>query len=204
LNYTREERDWIEAEWAFHLHGRMAFLSREDYAQLLAWEAESIPPEIIVASMEAFFQRRAQRARTRSFVALSHLEKDVAKVLKTHKSMAKAGPAAALPDGWEQVKEPLHGDPRARAAYAEWKILAIRSISPDSPSFLEHHDAERKAFRSLISMAEAALGTRSTVLQAELRQRMLESKLPEGTAVWRLAWEHHWSRVVCGEWGIAL
>ena len=37
MPFTREELDWMEAEWAFHLHGRSAFMSREDFLQLQVW-----------------------------------------------------------------------------------------------------------------------------------------------------------------------
>jgi len=33
--------------------------------------------------------------------------------------------------------------------------------------------------------------------------RLAEAALAEGTLVWRRAWDHHWSRIVCEAWGIA-
>jgi hypothetical protein len=167
-----------------------------------------VPAEAVVAAMETYFERRAKRARTRSFVALSHLDKDVAKAMQLRKAMARgeseSGVEAVPVTGWEKVKEPLAADPRARVAYGDWKGLAQKTISPDSPGFLEHHDAERKAFRNLVALAENALGPRAEALKQDLQGRMMESKVPEGTPVWRLAWEHHWSRTVCAEWGIPL
>jgi len=74
--YTREELDWMEAEWAFHLHGRSAFMSREDFLQLQVWAGEGVPADAIVNAMETYFTRRAKRAKARSFVALDHLAKD--------------------------------------------------------------------------------------------------------------------------------
>ncbi len=210
--YSREEKDWIEAEWAFHLHGRSAFLSREDFAQLLAWEAEGVPAEAIVAAMETYFERRAKRTRPRSFVALSHLAKDVAKAVQLRASMARAladsaDPSAAqdkLHEGWKAVKEPLASNPQARAAFDAWMRLATQAIAPDAPGFLDHHDAERAAFRALTALAEAALGPSAEGLKKDLRQRLQDAKVPENTPVWRIAWEHHLSRAVCAAWGIAI
>lgn len=207
MSYTRQELDWIEAEWAFHLHGRTAFLSREDFTQLMAWADQGITAEAIVAAMETYFERRTKRAKPRSFVALSHLEKDVAKAMQLRKALARgeseAQPVEALA-GWDQVKAPLAEDPKARAAFGAWKVLAQKNVSPDSPGFLEHHDAERRAFHALVALAEGALGPRCEPLQQELRGRMVESKVPENTPVWKLAWEHHWGRIVCAQWGIPL
>jgi len=39
MAYTREEKDWLEREWAFRAWGRAGLLSTEDYRQVLAWEA---------------------------------------------------------------------------------------------------------------------------------------------------------------------
>ncbi|HWQ10839.1 MAG TPA: hypothetical protein VN436_17080, partial [Holophaga sp.] len=66
MTYTREELDWIEAEWAYHLHGRSAFLSREDFAQLLVWGEGGVAAELIVNAMEAYFERRAKRPKPRT------------------------------------------------------------------------------------------------------------------------------------------
>lgn len=203
MTYTREEKDWIEAEWAFHLHGRSAFLSREDFTQLLAWEASGIPVDAIVGAMETYFARRAKRPRPRAFVALSHLDKDVAKAMTLRQVLQRAEPLPAAPEGWETVREPLHSDPRARLAWEAWRRCQSNPPPPDSPAFLDHHDAERRAFRALVDVAEAALGPRAEALQADLRQRLEASKLQEGSPVWRLAWDHHWSRTVCEAWGIA-
>jgi len=202
MTFSREELDWIEAEWAFHLHGRSAFLSREDFVQLQAWDAEGVPAEAIVAAMETYFERRAKRARPRSFIALAHLERDVAKAVKLREALRKAEPSAATGEGWNRVKEPLASDPRARLAFETWRRLQASAPLPDSPGYLEHFDAERQAHRALVALAEAALGPMAEGLKADLAGRLTEADIPEGTLVWKRAWEHHWSRQVCETWGI--
>ena len=202
MTFSREELDWIEAEWAFHLHGRSAFLSREDFVQLQAWDADGVPAEAIVAAMETYFERRAKRARPRSFIALAHLERDVAKAVKLREALRKAEPSAATGEGWNRVKEPLASDPRARLAFETWRRLQASAPLPDSPGYLEHFDAERQAHRALVALAEAALGPMAEGLKADLAGRLTEAGIPEGTLVWKRAWEHHWSRQVCETWGI--
>lgn len=202
MAYTREELDWVEAEWAFHLHGRSAFLSREDFLQLQAWAGEGVPADAIVNAMEAYFARREKRGKGRTFVALAHLAKDVAKAVKLRAALAKAGPAGAAP-GWEAVKEPLRSDLRARALFAEWQRLRAAAPAPDAPGFLDHFDAERKAFRELVAAAEERLGEGAGPLREQLTARLAESRLEAGTLVWRRAWDHHWSRMVCEAWSLA-
>jgi len=202
MTFSREELDWIEAEWAFHLHGRSAFLSREDFTQLQAWDAEGVPAEAIVAAMETYFERRAKRARPRSFIALAHLERDVAKAVKLREALRKAEPSVATGEGWNRVKEPLASDPRARLAFDTWRRLQASAPLPDSPGYLEHFDAERQAHRALVALAEATLGPMAEGLKADLAGRLTEASIPEGTLVWKRAWEHHWSRQVCETWGI--
>jgi hypothetical protein len=189
--YTREELDWMEAEWAFHLHGRSAFMSREDFLQLQAWAGEGVPADAIVNAMDAYFTRRAKRAQSRSFVAMEHLVKDVAKAVKLRLALDKAGAGEERAAGWEAVKEPLRS-----------KRLQAAAPAPDSPGFLDHFDAERKLFKELVGLAEARLGAGAEPLRAALAARLAEAKLAEGTLVWRRAWDHHWSRIVCEAWGI--
>lgn len=200
MAYSREELDWVEAEWAFHLHGRSAFLSREDFSQLQAWDGEGVPAQVIVNAMEAYFARRAKRPRPRGFSALAHLERDVAKAMKLREAMRRAEPQAV--EGWDRVREPLGSDPRARLAFEAWRRLQASAPLPDSPGYLEHFDAERQAHRGLVALAEAALGERAESLRADLAARLAEAGIPEGTLVWKRAWEHHWSRLVCEAWGI--
>jgi hypothetical protein len=201
--YTREELDWMEAEWAFHLHGRSAFMSREDFLQLKAWAEEGIPADAVVTAMESYFARREKRAKGRSFVALSHLAKDVARAAKLRSALERAG-APGAGAGWDAVKEPLRSDLRARALFADWKRLQASAPAPDAPGFLDHYDEERKAFRELVAQAEGRLGVGEGALRDQLAARLAESRLEEGTLVWRRAWDHHWSRIVCETWGIPL
>ncbi len=202
MSYTREELDWIEAEWAYHLHGRSAFLSREDFTQLMTWNGEGIPADAIVSAMETYFERRAKRPKPRTYVALAHLDKDLAKVLKLREALRRAEAEMPSLEGWEAVKEPLRSDPRARAAFEGWRRLQAAAPLPDSPGFLDHFDAERKALAELIKLAETALGPCTEQVAADLRQRLADSKLQEGSFVWKRAWDHHWSRLVCEAWGI--
>jgi hypothetical protein len=201
MTYTRPELDWVEAEWAYHLHGRSAFLSREDFSQLQVWDGDGVPADLIVGAMEAYFTRRAARPRPRSFIALSHLVRDVAKAMKARAALVRAG-EAPLAAGWDAVKEPLGADPRARAAFEAWQALRLSAPGPDSPGFLDHFDAERQAQRVLLGLAEGHLGPRREALEQELRQRLSESKVAEGSLVWNRAWAHHWARLVAEAWGI--
>jgi hypothetical protein len=201
MAFSRADWDWLEAEWAFQLHGRSAFLSREDFAQLQAWEGEGVPAEAVVAAMEAYFARRAKRERPKSFIAVSHLAKDVLKVMKLRSAMARAGDAPAA-GGWEKVKEPLRSDAGARAAFEAWRLAQAALPMPDSAGFLEAFDAERAAFGTLLAKAEAALGSQAAPLQAELKARLLDARIPEDGLVWKRAWAHHWGKVVAEAWGL--
>ncbi|HJU84356.1 MAG TPA: hypothetical protein VJ600_09100, partial [Holophagaceae bacterium] len=188
--------------WAFHLHGRSAFLSREDFAKLQAWEAEGVPADLVVHAMAAFFARRAKRARPRAFVAMEHLEKDVAKARKARESLARAGAVPVSVEGWERVKAPFGQDPKARQLFETWKRAQAALPLPDAPDFLEAFDAERRAYLELIRAAETALGPAAEALRTGLRQRLLEAEIPEGGVVWTRAWNHHWAREVSEAWGI--
>ena len=194
----------MEGEWAFHLHGRSAFMSREDFLQLQVWAGEGVPAEAIVSAMEAYFERRAKRAPARTFVALAHLEKDVAKAVKLQSALKRAGAQVLNHAGWDRVKEPLRSDPRVRGLFDSWKRLEAAAPSPDSPGFLDHFDAQRKAFRELAAQAESRLGPQAEALREALAGRLQEAKLQEGTLVWKRAWDHHWARIVCETWNIPL
>jgi hypothetical protein len=201
MGYTREELDWMEAEWAFHLHGRSAFMSREDFLQLQLWAGEGVPADAIVNAMDSYFTRRAKRAKAHGFVALDHLAKDVAKAMKLRSALDRAG-APAPQSGWDAVKEPLRSDLRCRALFADWKRGQAAAPAPDAAGFLDHYDGERKLFKELVAQAEARLGAAAEPLRAALSLRLTEAGLAEGTLVWRRAWDHHWSRSVCEAWGI--
>lgn len=202
MPYTREELDWMEAEWAFHLHGRQAFMSREDFLQLQVWDGEGIPADAVVGAMEAYFERRAKREKPRTWVALAHLAKDVARAAKLRAAMGRADGPSGDVSGWEAVKEPLRSDPRAKAAFEAWKRFQAAAPPPDSPGFLDHFDQARKLHKELLALAEARLGSRVEPLKETLMARLAESKLQEGTLVWKRAWDHHWSRAVCDAWGM--
>lgn len=206
MPYDRADLDWIEAEWAYHLHGRTAFLSREDFLQAQAWAEAGVAAEQVISAMEAYFERRAKRSKAKAFVALSHLEKDVQKAVKLRASLNRAGVEApgVEAEGWPEVAEPLRSDGRARAAYEAWWRLKATAPGPDSPGFLDHFDAERKAFRELLELAEGALGPQAEALREELRQRLLEAKMVEGGVLWQRAWAHHWAQRVCERWKIPL
>ncbi|HJU83743.1 MAG TPA: hypothetical protein VJ600_06010 [Holophagaceae bacterium] len=203
MDYTREDWDWIEAEWAFHLHGRSAFLSREDFATLKAWEGEGVPPDLVVHAMGAYFARRAKRMRPRAFVAMAHIEKDVAKAMKAREALARSGAVPVSLEGWERVRAPFGLDPQARLLFEAWKRAQGALPLPDAPDFLECFDAERRAYGALVEAAEKALGPGAEPMRAELRQRLLEAEIPEDGVVWARAWKHHWALRVCEAWGIA-
>lgn len=202
MPYSREELDWIEAEWAFHLHGRSAFLSREDFLQAQTWAEAGVPADLVVAAMGSYFERRAKRPKARGFVALAHLDKDVAKALRFQGALKRAGADRTELGAWSAVAEPLRSQAPAQAAFAAWQALKAAAPDPDNPGFLDHFDAERKAFRSLVALAEAALGARGEALRSEQVLRLREGGLEEGSLVWQRAWGHHWAQAVCDAWGI--
>lgn len=196
MSYSREELDWLEAEWAFHLHGRTAFLSREDFLQLQAWAEQGVPAEAVVAAMGTCLERRAKRARPRTFVALAHLQRDVDKALKLRKALQRAEGAPAPAEGWERVAEPLRRDPRARAAFEAWQG-AVRAVpAPDHPGYLEAFDAERKALQALLALGAEGLGGQAETLRGDLADRLREAGIEEGSLVWRRAWDHHWTKAL--------
>lgn len=203
MAFTREELDWIEGEWAFHLHGRCAFLSREDFACLQEWGGKGTPAQVIVSAMEAFFQRRAQRARQKSYVALSHLEKDLEKAMKYRASLQRSGQETLNLPEWEAVREPLRSNPAAKAAFEAWKRLNLALPSPDHPAYLDRFDEERQAFQAFIALAESALRPQTLAIEQDLRTRMIEAGMEEGSLVWKRAWDHHWARLICEAWSVA-
>jgi len=204
MPYTREEKDWLEREWAFRAWGRAGLLSTEDYRQVLAWEAASVPMDLVVSALNAFFDRREQREKPRTFVALKHIDRDVAKAVKLRESILRAGPELDAGKGWEQVKAPLRDDPAAKAAFEVWQRLRLSAPSPESVGYLAHHDQEREARAVLLGLAEVALGPATEPMRAELRQRLLASDMKEGGLVWKRAWNHHWARLVASAWALPL
>ena len=204
MPYTREEKDWLEREWAFRAWGRAGLLSTDDYRQVLAWEASGIPMDLVVSALNAFFDRRDKREKPRTFVALKHLDRDVAKAVKLREAALRAGPELDAGRGWDQVKAPLREDPAAKAAFEAWRRLRVQAPSPESAGYLAHHDQEREARAALLALAEAALGPAAGALRSELRQRLTASDMKEDSLVWRRAWNHHWARLVAGAWDLPL
>ena len=204
MPYTREEKDWLEREWAFRAWGRAGLLSTDDYRQVLAWEAAGVPMDLVVAALNAFFDRREKREKPRTFVALKHLDRDVAKGVKLRESLLRAGPELDAGKGWEQVKVPLREDPAAKAAFEGWQRLRAAVPSPESAGYLAHHDQEREARAALLALAEAALGPEAETLRADLRQRLAAADMQEGGLVWKRAWSHHWARLVAQAWALPL
>ncbi|GLH74652.1 hypothetical protein GETHLI_31540 [Geothrix limicola] len=204
MPYSREEKDWLEREWAFRAWGRAGLLSTEDYRQVLAWEADGVPMDLVVSALNAFFDRREKRDKPRTFVALKHLDRDVAKAVKLRESILRAGPALDAGKGWQQVKAPLREDPAARSAYEEWQRLRASAPSPESAGYLAHHDQIREVRASLLGLAEAALGLQAEALRKDLHQRLEASDMKEGSLVWKRAWNHHWARLVASAWALPL
>ncbi len=204
MPYTREEKDWLEREWAFRAWGRAGLLSTDDYRQVLAWEAQAIPMDLVVSALNAYFDRQEKREKPRTFVALKHLERDVAKAVKLREADLRAGPALAVGRGWTQVQAPLVDDPAAKAAFEAWQRLRAAAPSPESSGYLVHHDQEREARSALLALAEAALGLRAEALQADLRQRLEAADMKEGSLVWKRAWSHHWARLIAEAWHLPL
>lgn len=202
MSYTREEKDWLEREWAFRAWGRAGLLSTDDYRQVLAWEAGGVPMDLVVSALNAFFDRREKREKPRTFVALKHLDRDVAKAVKLRESSLRAGPALDAGRSWAEVKAPLREDPLAKAAFEAWQRLRAAAPSPESAGYLAHHDQEREARATLLALAEAALGPGVEPLRAELRQRLEASDMKEGSLVWKRAWNHHWARLVAAAWNL--
>ena len=204
MPYTREEKDWLEREWAFRAWGRAGLLSTDDYRQVLAWEAAGVPMDLVVSALNAFFDRREAREKPRTFVALKHLDRDVAKAVKLREAALRAGPALDAGRDWARVKAPLRDDPEARTAFEAWQRLQAAAPSPESAGYLAHHDRAREARAALLALAEAALGPAAEALRGELRQRLEASDMKEGSLVWKRAWSHHWARLVAAAWQLPL
>ena len=201
MSYTREELDWIEGEWAFHLHGRSAFLSREDYLQVTAWEGEGVPADAVVAAMDTYFGRRAKRARPRAFVAMTHLTKDVAKAAQLRAALARSD-ASEAPVPVQKLEGRLGKDPKALHLFEAWRRLRAAALPPDSPAYLDHFDACRAARQAFLAQASAHLGADGDGLRLELADRLKEAGIREESPVWKRAFEHHWGKMVLEAFGI--
>jgi hypothetical protein len=153
--------------------------------------------------MDSFFERRAKRPRPRAFVALSHLKKDVVKAMAFRKALNRAGEAleAHFP-AWDSVMDELKTNPKAKAAFEAWMRLKGDAPPPESPGYLDHLDMERDARNAFVAVAAAALGASCDALEANLTEKLRSADVKEGTAVWKRAWEHHFSKDVCAAWGL--
>jgi hypothetical protein len=204
MAYAREEKDWLEREWAFRAWGRAGLLSTDDYRQVLAWEAGGVPMDLVVSALNAFFDRREKRQKPRTFVALKHVERDVAKAVKLREALLRAGPEMDAGRDWDFVKKPLRDDPTAKATFETWQRIRASSPSPESAGYLAHHDREREARAALLTIAEGALGPGAEPLRAGLHQRLEASDMKEGSLVWKRAWNHHWARLVAQAWALPM
>jgi len=203
MEYTPEEWSWVEVEWAFHCHGRTAFISPEDFRQAKEWAEDGIPADVLVVAMDTFFERRAKRPRPRAFVALSHLKKDVAKAMAFRKAINRAGdaPETHFP-AWDSVQGLLKTDPKAKAAFDAWMRLKQSAPLLESPGYLDYLDTEREARNAFVGLAAAALGPKRTALETNLTEKLHAADVKEGTMVWKRAWEHHFAKDVCAAWGL--
>ena len=204
MEYSPEEWSWIEAEWAFHCHGRTAFISPEDFRQAKAWAEEGVPPSALVSAMGSYFERRAKRPRPRAFVAMSHIKKDIAKVMSLQKALNRAGEGmAAGHPAWDSARSPLKSDPKAKVAFDAWMNVRQNAPAPESPGYLDYLDSERQAQKIFIDIASELLGPQRASLESDLFEKLRSVDIPEGSAVWKRAWEHHFSKDVCAAWGLA-
>ena len=87
-------------------------------------------------------------------------------------------------------------------AFDAWRRAQAALPLPDSAGFLEAFDTERAAFVVLLAKAESALGPQTAPMQAELKTRLLDARIPEDGLVWRRAWTHHWGKMVAEAWGL--
>ncbi len=204
MPYTVEEKDWLEREWAFRAWGRAGLLSTDDYRQVLVWEAGGVPMDLVVSALNIFFDRREKRDKPRTFVALKHLDREVAKAVKLREALLRAGPGLDSGKEWAQVKVPLRDDPAAKAAFETWQRLRASAPSPEAAGYLAHHDQDREARAALLELAEAALGPAAGLLRAELHQRLEAADMKEGSLVWKRAWNHHYARLVATAWALPL
>ncbi|MCL1892854.1 MAG: hypothetical protein FWG02_01290 [Holophagaceae bacterium] len=203
MEYSSEEWNWIEAEWAYHCFGRTAFLSPEDFRQAKAWAEQGIPPKILVDAMGVFFARRAKRPRPRAFVALSHLKKDVEKAMSFFNTISRAGEPIEFDFPlWDKVTEPLKSNPRAKVSFDIWMQIKHSAPPPESSGYLEFLDSEGRARRAFVEIVTETLGNRCISIEQKLREKLCAIDIPEGSVVWKRAWDHHFAKDVCSEFGI--
>lgn len=196
--YTRQEFDWIEAEWAYACHGRQTFLSVDDFRQVEQWQAAGICAASVVEAMTAYFTRLAQRPRRPHRIKIAWIQPELDKAQARQQRLAELPvvhfPAAA---NWDQVIEPLRSDPQAKQAWTQWWFLKFNEPGPDAPGFLEYFDQTRAAEAQLLKLAEAHLRTLGAANpEAQLATQLAEQNLTPGTDLYKRVWRHHWTRAV--------
>ncbi len=199
MTYSREEYDWIEAEWAFHLHGRSAFLSVDDFQKIKDWEGHSIPPDLIVSAMKRYFERRLKKERPRSFIALGHIQPDIDKILKLRTALDRHETSDQIRD-WNLVKSPLREDPEAQSLFRVWQAKLYALPSAESPIYLDVFKEERQGYKDLIRYAQLQLGDSIESLRIELTEKLKKADLIPGSPVWDRSFDFHWSNLVAEFW----
>lgn len=201
MTYSREEIDWVEAEWAFHLHGRSAFLSVDDFQKIQEWESQSIPPDLIVSAIKRYFERRAKKERPKSFIALGHIQSEIDKILKLRIALDQHKNLDQLKD-WDLVKSPLREDLEAKNLFRIWQDKLHLMPSAESPVYLDIFREERNSYKELIRHAHLKLGDNMEILKIELTKKLKKAGLQPGSAVWDRSFDFHWSNLVADFWKI--
>ncbi len=197
--YTRQEFDWIEAEWAYGCHGRQTFLSVDDFRQVEQWQAAGIRAASVVEAMTAFFVRLAQRPRRPNRIKLAWIQPELDKAQARQQRFAEL-PLVKFPAtaNWDKVIEPLKSDPQAKQAWTQWWFLKFNEPGPDAPGWLDHFDQTRAAEAQLLKLAEAHLDRLSGITnpRSTLALQLSEQGLQKGTDLYTRVWRHHWTRAV--------
>lgn len=205
MPYTRQEYDWIEAEWAYHLFGRTAFLSVEDFSQIEGWDAQSIPADVIISAMDIYFKRRATKPRPRSFLALEYLQKDIDRLTQLRRALDLHRGESSPQDKtlWDSVKPPMKEDPKAINLFTLWSESRSMVPSAESTHYIEAIARVKAARTNLVAYAQSLLMTeRRETLNGELIERLKASQLIPETPVWNLAFTHHWAIAILAEWSL--
>ena len=65
----------------------------------------AIAQQPLVSALNAFFDRREKREKPRTFVALKHIDRDVAKAVKLREAVERAGPGRPMRASWRSRKK---------------------------------------------------------------------------------------------------
>lgn len=196
--YTRQEFDWIEAEWAYACHGRQTFLSVDDFRQVEQWQAAGIRASQVVEAMTAYFAALTLRPRRPNRIKIAWIQPFLDKLQARARRQAEL-PIAQFPTSilWDQVIEPLKSDPQAKEVWSKWWFLKASEPGPDAPGFLDHFDHTRAAEAHLLKLAEAHLRSLGAANpEAQLTAQLAEQNLTPGTDLYTRVWRHHWTRAV--------